>query len=177
MTFQGWAAVARGLNVLCDEERRKTGTRWLDEGQCRAVAAIASRISDHGLLLADEVGMGKTRIAVALARCVREAGGRVAVLIPVGLGYQWQKELRDGHVPCDVPPLRSLGQYFDAWMTSRVKCHLRLGRCKACCSFLTPSPTGDWASNLRHGAGACCPRCMASGAEHGRADYRVAITT
>ena len=30
--------------------------------------------------------MGKTRIAVELARCVVESGGRVAILVPPGLG-------------------------------------------------------------------------------------------
>ena len=58
--------------------------------------------------------MGKTRIAVEVARCVIGNGGRVAMLVPPGLGYQWQAELRDGEVN-DVPAdFRSLSAYL-AW--------------------------------------------------------------
>jgi hypothetical protein len=66
-------------------------------------------------VIADEVGMGKTRIAVALARAVVEAGGRVAILIPPTLGFQWREELRHGGVP-DVPDaVRSLWGFLAAW--------------------------------------------------------------
>ena len=59
--------------------------------------------------------MGKTRIAVEVVRCVIKSGGRVAILVPPGLGYQWQAELRDGEIN-DVPPiLRSLGAYLAPW--------------------------------------------------------------
>ncbi len=58
--------------------------------------------------------MGKTRIAVAAAKCVIAAGGRVAILVPAGLGYQWGDELRALGV--EAPPiLRSLWQYLKAW--------------------------------------------------------------
>ena len=44
-----------------------------------------------------------------------KSGGRVAILVPPGLGYQWQAELRDGEIN-DVPPiLRSLGAYLAPW--------------------------------------------------------------
>jgi len=56
----------------------------------------------------------KTCIAVELARSVVESGGRVAILVPPGLGYQWREELRMGDV--DAPLiLRSLLQYLSAW--------------------------------------------------------------
>ncbi len=65
--------------------------------------------------------MGKTRIAVEVARCVIKAGGRVAILIPPGLGYQWQDELQRGGV-CDVPAiLRSLWAYLYAWKSNEVE--------------------------------------------------------
>ena len=87
----------------------------LNEGQRASLHGIASRILKNGVVIADEVGMGKTRIAVELARCVIESGGRVAILVPPGLGYQWQAELRDGGLN-DVPPiLRSLSAYLAAW--------------------------------------------------------------
>ncbi|MCV2419270.1 type III restriction endonuclease subunit R [Paucibacter sp. DJ4R-1] len=60
--------------------------------------------------------MGKTRIAVALARAVASCGGRVAILIPPGLGYQWQDELAEGQVQ-SAPLLRSLDQFYKAWST------------------------------------------------------------
>lgn len=54
---------------------------------------MARRLREEpGVLIADEVGLGKTRLAVALAVCVAASGGRVAVLIPPGLAYQWQSE-------------------------------------------------------------------------------------
>jgi hypothetical protein len=86
----------------------------LNFGQCASLDAIAQRITKNGLIVADEVGMGKTRIAVELARSVTKCGGRVAILVPPGLGYQWQAELREGGI--DVPPiLRSLWGYLAAW--------------------------------------------------------------
>jgi hypothetical protein len=46
---------------------------------------------------------------------VIKSGGRVAILVPPGLGYQWQAELRDGEIN-DVPPiLRSLSAYLGPW--------------------------------------------------------------
>jgi hypothetical protein len=92
--FAGWNRVAEILRRTSLEEG---GRGWsLNDGQRRSLRALAERLPQHGVLIADEVGMGKTRIAVALARSLVEAGGRVAILIPPGLGFQWQKELRDG---------------------------------------------------------------------------------
>ena len=92
-------------------EKGEDATR-LNPGQRASLRAIASRILKNGVVIADEVGMGKTRIAVEVARCVIESGGRVAILVPPGLGYQWQAELRDGEIN-DVPPiLRSLYAYL-----------------------------------------------------------------
>jgi superfamily II DNA or RNA helicase len=117
--FKGWAEVsARLLASAADQERLanergESGCR-LNHGQRESLLAMAARIPKNGLILADEVGMGKTRIAVELARSVIESGGRVAILVPAGLGYQWQAELRDGKVEAPLI-LRSLWQYLAAW--------------------------------------------------------------
>ncbi|MRD49746.1 type III restriction endonuclease subunit R [Caenimonas koreensis DSM 17982] len=122
-SFAGWTAVRQRLQEAARAERdaqarqqpgvRATGSA-LNEGQCRAVEDIARALPDSGMLIADEVGMGKTRIAVTVARAVIESGGRVAVLVPPGLGYQWGAELRAGGVECKSL-LRSLKQFLDAW--------------------------------------------------------------
>ena len=118
--FQGWEAVAEQLRQQAETQEQlalkkgEDATR-LNPGQRASLRAIASRIVKNGVVIADEVGMGKTRIAVELARCVIKSGGRVAILVPPGLGYQWQAELRDGEIN-DVPPiLRSLYAYLAAW--------------------------------------------------------------
>jgi hypothetical protein len=95
-------------------QKGESGVR-LNPGQRDSVRAIASRIPHNGVLIADEVGMGKTRIAVEVARCVAESGGRVAILVPPGLGYQWQAELRDGGMHEVQPILRSIRSYLSAW--------------------------------------------------------------
>lgn len=115
--FEGWACVAKRLRASAAKHEaiaeHSTDVVWqLNAGQRAALLAIANRITENGIVIADEVGMGKTRIAVELIRCVTEAGGRAAVLIPSGLGFQWQQELKDGGVV--VPPvLRSLGGYLN----------------------------------------------------------------
>ena len=118
--FQGWEAVAEHLRQQADlqaqlaNEKGEDSTH-LNPGQRASLRAIASRIVRNGVAIADEVGMGKTRIAVEVAHCVLKCGGRVAILVPPGLGYQWQAELRDGEIN-DVPPiLRSLGAYLASW--------------------------------------------------------------
>jgi len=118
--FQGWEAVAEQLRHEAEKQeqqalRKGEDATRLNQGQRATLRAIASRILKNGVVIADEVGMGKTRIAVEVARCVIEKGGRVAMLVPPGLGYQWHVELRDGEVN-DVPPiLRSLQAYLAAW--------------------------------------------------------------
>lgn len=113
--FAGWGRVAEALREMATEPRAAAaGPQALNEGQRRSLRAVADRLAHHGLLVADEVGMGKTRIAVMTAKAVIEAGGRVAVLIPPGLGYQWVDEFKHGQVTCK-PVLRSLKQYLDAW--------------------------------------------------------------
>lgn len=110
-----WNAVAKTLIASLDATDGSQKDAWsLNKGQRRSLTALAQRIPQNGVVIADEVGMGKTRIAVALARAVVRHGGRVAVLVPPGLGFQWEQEMRDGGVECP-PLLRSLEQYFKPW--------------------------------------------------------------
>ncbi|MBZ6385950.1 helicase-related protein [Pantoea piersonii] len=107
--FQGWSRVADLLRQQVSESPAQ-----LNAGQKATLSAIAERIEQQGMILADEVGMGKTRIAATLARCVIQAGGRVAVLIPGGLAANWQEELKTvGVIPS--APLLSLKQYMRVW--------------------------------------------------------------
>lgn len=110
--FKGWNEVVKILRNL---NLDKKSDSWLNKGQHKSILSLAKHLPNNGMLIADEVGMGKTRIAVALAKAVSEAGGRVAILIPSGLGYQWQEELRAGQLN-DVPDvIRSLDSYFNDW--------------------------------------------------------------
>ncbi|MFM0362178.1 helicase-related protein [Paraburkholderia sediminicola] len=112
-SFSGWAAVARNLREIA---AASASTGWLNEGQRASLNQIAQRLPDNGVVIADEVGMGKTRIATAVSRSVIQAGGRVAILVPPGLPFQWKAELADAGIK-DVPLLRSLWQYLRAWDT------------------------------------------------------------
>ena len=113
--FGGWEDVAARLLAAADREESRGSGAFLNRGQCDSLRAIARRVPSNGVIIADEVGMGKTRIAVSVARCVTQAGGRVAVLVPPGLGYQWQDEFRSGGLNDVRPILRSLWTYLAAW--------------------------------------------------------------
>ncbi|OYY88298.1 MAG: hypothetical protein B7Y12_04120 [Rhizobiales bacterium 24-66-13] len=108
--FGGWDVVASNLRAQADQP-----SQLLRDGQRAALFALADRLPHNGVLIADEVGMGKTRIAACLTNAVVSAGGRVAVLIPPGLGFQWQREFRavgQGNVPSI---LRSYWAYREIW--------------------------------------------------------------
>lgn len=109
--FKGWANVAAALGDIARESRASC---WLGEGQRASLARIAERIGQNGMMIADEVGMGKTRIAAAVAKAVIRASGRVAILVPPSLPYQWKDELGKAGI-AGVPMLRSLRQYMRAW--------------------------------------------------------------
>lgn len=107
--FKGWPEVANRLRELASGQEMK-----LNDGQRASLIATADRISLNGVIVADEVGMGKTRIATAVAKCVIASGGRVAILVPPGLGYQWGDELRGASIDTTTV-LRSLWQFLQAW--------------------------------------------------------------
>ncbi len=115
-TFQGWDAVSFFLHQYADNPGRCTKSRGyrLNAGQCASLRFIANHIHGNGMILADEVGMGKTCIAVELTRAVVRSGGRVAILVPPGLGYQWHDELDRGDISSPLI-LRSFWQYLAAW--------------------------------------------------------------
>lgn len=107
--FLGWDKVAKYLLALAHDRPIE-----LNDGQAASLRELANRLPNNGVIIADEVGMGKTRIAASVAQSVIAAGGRVAILVPPGLGYQWSDELQTAGV--NAPPiLRSLWQYFQAW--------------------------------------------------------------
>lgn len=91
----GWTAVAALVEQrLRAEEATVPEHQRLDVGQRASLGWIAKRIGQHGVVLADEVGTGKTRIACALVHAVVAAGGRAAVVVPQGLMHQWKAESR-----------------------------------------------------------------------------------
>lgn len=98
--FLGWGAVAKALRARAAREIDQPGApARLNAGQRAALVAIAGRLEGghdnhhRGVIIADEVGMGKTRVAVAVAQATVESGGRVAVAVPPGLQFQWRREL------------------------------------------------------------------------------------
>ncbi|WP_422506102.1 DEAD/DEAH box helicase [Stenotrophomonas sp. GZD-301] len=107
--FRGWQDVDSHARDVVRDARIE-----LNPGQAASLLQLTTRLKEHGAILADEVGMGKTRIAVALAHCVVKAGGRVAIVAPPGLDDQWRRELQCGGLPAQ-PLLRSLYQYLQAW--------------------------------------------------------------
>src|SRR6185312_15358614 len=82
-----WKNVAGHIEMLAR-------SRALDAGQQASLRWIGQRIAKHGVILADEMGTGKTRIACALVQAVMSAGGRAAVVVPQGLMHQWALEFK-----------------------------------------------------------------------------------
>lgn len=111
-----WSDVAQHLEQHVEhlrlQEQAGNSVR-LNAGQRAALRVFAQRLPENGIVLADEVGMGKTRIAVQVIESVVRCGGRVAVLIPSGLGYQWQRELGGGGLITEHV-LRGILGYMDA---------------------------------------------------------------
>lgn len=89
--FAGWGSVAAIISGPQASPLFPQG--YLDAGQIDALKALAASLRKHGAVLADEVGMGKTRIAVALALAVKRSGGRVAFIIPPVVAPQWRDEI------------------------------------------------------------------------------------
>ncbi len=101
--FKGWSEVAKNLSGIANGNAIE-----LNDGQRASLRAIAKKLPKNGVIIADEVGMGKTRIAAAVAHSVIVAGGRVAILVPPGLGYQWGDELRTAGVEAPNRPALSV---------------------------------------------------------------------
>lgn len=80
------------------------------ERQARAARDLLSRLSRQpGVILADEVGMGKTFVALAVAASIlidREDEGPVVVMTPPSLRYKWPKDWNVFRLNCLAPELR-----------------------------------------------------------------------
>lgn len=88
-----WSLVLDRVDELAAIESLEDGKALWRAGQRNSLQWIATRLRESpGVLVADEVGLGKTRLAVALAVCVAACGGRAAIVVPPGLAYQWQDE-------------------------------------------------------------------------------------
>ncbi len=66
--FRGWTEVARYLQEMASPS--SAFARLLNDGQRASLLSIADHIGSNGVIVADEVGMGKTRIAVFVAKAV-----------------------------------------------------------------------------------------------------------
>ena len=64
-------------------------------GQRDSIRWISRCIAEDGLIIADEVGLGKTRLALLVMLAVLRSGGNVVAIVPPGLLYQWRQEARD----------------------------------------------------------------------------------
>lgn len=108
--FLGWGKVSEIINQTLEANDR------LNDSQKASVKSILTRIESSGVIIADEVGMGKTRIAVEFIQAVKQAGGRTVIIVPTTLGFQWQKELNERE--SDLAPkqtINSLWRYMQAW--------------------------------------------------------------
>lgn len=83
-----WKSVSGTLRK--DADRKELGWQFGQEQGLRWLAAAIGR--EPGVLIADEVGLGKTRIAMAAIHAVSLERGRVAVIVPPTLLHQWERE-------------------------------------------------------------------------------------
>ena len=64
-------------------------------GQQDSLLWISRNIPSNGIIIADEVGLGKTRLAILSMIAVLEEGGSAVVVVPPNLLYQWSQEAQD----------------------------------------------------------------------------------
>lgn len=69
----------------------------------KILRALATR---PGVILADEVGMGKTYMAIGVASAVLAAGGRVQVCVPHGILSKWKRDFLKCSENLDTPDSR-----------------------------------------------------------------------
>ncbi|RJR21408.1 MAG: hypothetical protein C4582_07940 [Desulfobacteraceae bacterium] len=84
-----WKRVSRRL------EKWSHHTGLFRYGQQDSLKWISERLPENGIIIADEVGMGKTRIALLTMMAVLEEGGKVVAVVPPGLLYQWRQEAEE----------------------------------------------------------------------------------
>lgn len=84
-----WARVSVRLSEWCER------AELFKYGQKDSLQWISKHIPVNGVIIADEVGLGKTRLALLTMIAVLEEGGTVVAVVPPGLLYQWRQEARD----------------------------------------------------------------------------------
>jgi hypothetical protein len=87
----------------------------LKDGQYETLIKISDSLVESGVILADEVGLGKTFIALALMDNIIEAGGTVGIAVPPGLMFQWEAEITKFRKLTGKPtlPVSKLRGYWD----------------------------------------------------------------
>ena len=134
-----WKKIDEDLTRNAEEELQRSAFAWEEKKQpggsveetgnisaftggqfssLRAVFRLLNNSDGHGAILADDVGLGKTRVALeAVRRVVNESRSkRVAIIVPNPLFDQWIEEmqrssfcvLRKGH-----EPLKKRNSYVD----------------------------------------------------------------
>jgi hypothetical protein len=116
MTFATYAA--SHIHLCNDRISTEDGKR-----QEQSAAEILARFARQpGVVLADEVGMGKTFVAMAVATSIlleRPDGGPVVVMSPPSLRTKWPKDWQVFTQKCLAEPLR--GRFRDATAESGVE--------------------------------------------------------
>ena len=111
------AAIARALLPPSDPEdappRALPLTDFQEEAVRRARAILARR---GGVVIADEVGLGKTYVAMALAEEALGRGEEVVVVVPAAVRETWERLVRS------APAFRAAGEGF------HLTTHARLSR-------------------------------------------------
>ncbi|MDO8805591.1 MAG: SNF2-related protein, partial [Elusimicrobiota bacterium] len=86
-----WKAVFKRTRELAGHDIWRYG----QEKSIRWVAHQLRQKDRRGVLVADEVGMGKTRVVMAAILATLENRGKVVAIVPPGLLLQWQTEWED----------------------------------------------------------------------------------
>lgn len=85
--FGGWNRVADHLLSLTDSRAIE-----LNDGQAASLLELAKRLPNNGVIISDEVGMGKTRIAATVSQALIAEGCRVTIRGRRWLSNQWIDE-------------------------------------------------------------------------------------
>lgn len=105
----GGNAIDKGSEIATGDARRQTVT---------AGAIVDQLRTQPGIILADEVGMGKTYVALAVVASVlasiKKSGAPVIIMVPPGLLGKWRREWQRFKAKCTVA-----GSF--AWMDGRDK--------------------------------------------------------
>ncbi len=102
---QIWVQVATTLRSWAVHDR------LFRYGQADSLRWIADRVERGGFILADEVGLGKTRLSLLVMVAALEAGANVVAVVPAGLLLQWRREAMDLQRELDEVFPGSLGKW------------------------------------------------------------------